>query len=60
MFCLPNKFVLFTNHKQPLKCVQQKLSRLVIKYLVYYLTRSLSLSKVTGLIEKLINKPLTK
>ena len=23
MFCLPNKFVLFTNHKQPLKCVQQ-------------------------------------
>ena len=23
MFCLANKFVLFTNHKQPLKCVQQ-------------------------------------
>ena len=23
MFCLPNKFVVFTNHKQPLKCVQQ-------------------------------------
>ena len=24
IFCLPNKFVLFTNHKQPLKCVWQK------------------------------------
>ena len=23
IFCLPNKFVLFTNHKQPLKCVRQ-------------------------------------
>ena len=23
MFCLPNKFFLFTNHKQPLKCVWQ-------------------------------------
>ena len=23
MFCLPNKFVLFTNHEPPLKCVRQ-------------------------------------
>ena len=23
MFCVPNKFVLFGNHKQPLKCVGQ-------------------------------------
>ena len=23
-FSLPNNFVLFTNHKQPLKCAQQK------------------------------------
>ena len=23
MFCVPNKFVLFANHKQPLKCVRQ-------------------------------------
>ena len=23
MFCLPNKFVLFTNYKQALKCVRQ-------------------------------------
>ena len=23
MFCVPNKFVLFANHKQPLKCVWQ-------------------------------------
>ena len=23
MFCLPNKFVLFGNNKQPLKCVGQ-------------------------------------
>ena len=58
MFCLSNKFVLLTNHKQLLKCVQQN-SYLDLwsntlhiiwqrVHLTYYLTKSSSFSKVTG------------
>ena len=44
MFCLLNTFALFTNQKQPLKCVLTKqLSRLVIIYTLHAIRQGVHL-----------------
>ena len=58
MFCLPNKFGLFTNHKQPLKCVWQNNYLDLWSNTLYIIWQGVHL--LVKLLEELINKLLTR
>ena len=61
MFCLPNKFVLFTNHKQSLKCVQQNSCLdLWSNTLSNILSDKVFIFLYSCRLEEIINKLLTK
>ena len=58
VFCLPNRFGLFTNHKQPLKCVWQNNYLDLWSNTLYIIWQGVHL--LVKLLEELINKLLKR